>query len=199
MVIGSWTKQYVTSAGHSVWWFFVCVFGWTWAFWIAAAVLQISVQVPLGRMLLIVGLLGPALGGIGFACFTFTAQERLEYWLRLVDPRRIGAKWYFVIALLAPALMAIAVGVDILCGGNRVFALIVTRATPILTGPMTLASFLLGILIRGPLLKEPGWRGYALVRLQSTWDELHSSLILGAIWAIYHLPLFFMLGSLHLG
>ena len=35
------------------------------------------------------------------------------------------------------------------------------------------------------------------MRLQARWSALTSSLILGVLWALYHLPLFFMPGSFH--
>jgi uncharacterized protein len=44
-------------------------------------------------------------------------------------------------------------------------------------------------LLGGPLGEEPGWRGYALPRLQRRFDPLISSLILGFLWANWHLPL----------
>jgi len=44
-------------------------------------------------------------------------------------------------------------------------------------------------LLGGPLGEEPGWRGYALPRLQRRFDPLTSSLILGFLWANWHLPL----------
>jgi len=44
-------------------------------------------------------------------------------------------------------------------------------------------------LLGGPLGEEPGWRGYALPRLQSRFSPLASSLILGFLWANWHFPL----------
>jgi membrane protease YdiL (CAAX protease family) len=44
-------------------------------------------------------------------------------------------------------------------------------------------------LVGGPLGEESGWRGYALPRLQSRFSPLASSLILGFLWANWHLPL----------
>jgi len=43
--------------------------------------------------------------------------------------------------------------------------------------------------------EEIGWRGFALPKLQKIYHPLFASLILGAIWAIWHLPLFFAEGS----
>jgi uncharacterized protein len=53
----------------------------------------------------------------------------------------------------------------------------------------------LPLLILGPLSEEIGWRGYALGRLQTRWNALISSLIIGLVWALWHLPLFLMVGT----
>jgi membrane protease YdiL (CAAX protease family) len=57
-----------------------------------------------------------------------------------------------------------------------------------------LGSFL-QLLIIGPLSEEIGWRGYALEKLQTRWSALTSSLIVGLVWALWHLPLFMMVGT----
>ena len=54
---------------------------------------------------------------------------------------------------------------------------------------------LLPLLIIGPLSEEIGWRGYALGRLQTRWNALTSSLIVGLVWALWHLPLFMLVGT----
>ena len=41
--------------------------------------------------------------------------------------------------------------------------------------------------------EELSWRGFALPRLQAKYNALTSSLILGVIWSLFHLPLFFTL------
>nr|WP_296075458.1 type II CAAX endopeptidase family protein [uncultured Actinoplanes sp.] len=43
----------------------------------------------------------------------------------------------------------------------------------------------------GPLGEEPGWRGFAFPRLQSRWSPLWSAMVLGALVAVWHLPLLF--------
>ena len=49
-------------------------------------------------------------------------------------------------------------------------------------------------LLGGPLGEEPGWRGYALPRLENTFGPVGGSLLLGLLWAGWHLPLFFYSG-----
>ena len=46
--------------------------------------------------------------------------------------------------------------------------------------------FYLYSIIFGGLSEEPGWRGFALPRLQAKFSPLVSSLILGVFWAVWH-------------
>ncbi len=51
------------------------------------------------------------------------------------------------------------------------------------------------LILLGPLSEEFGWRGYALDRLQANWNALVASIFVGIGWALWHLPLFFMVGT----
>lgn len=55
--------------------------------------------------------------------------------------------------------------------------------------------FLGGLLISGPLSEEAGWRGTAYPRLRATTGRFQVGLLLGVIWAVWHMPLFFIDGT----
>src|SRR5690606_15610728 len=52
------------------------------------------------------------------------------------------------------------------------------------------ALFLVTTLVNG---EELAWRGYALPRLQCRWNAAYSSLILGFIWIVFHVPMWLTL------
>jgi len=53
-------------------------------------------------------------------------------------------------------------------------------------------AFIYILFLGGPLGEEFGWRGYALPRMNKVFKPLYSSIIIGIIWSLWHLPLFFM-------
>jgi membrane protease YdiL (CAAX protease family) len=60
-------------------------------------------------------------------------------------------------------------------------------------------SFIIFFLIYIGLGEEIGWRGFALPRLQESLGSLGGSVATGVLWALWHLPLFFVLGSSQYG
>lgn len=72
-------------------------------------------------------------------------------------------------------------------------------ATPVVTAfdhiPFTILNFGLVLLIGGPLAEEFGWRGYAMPALTAKLNWRIASLVIGILWGLWHLPLFFMIGT----
>ncbi|MFC1975447.1 type II CAAX prenyl endopeptidase Rce1 family protein [Chloroflexota bacterium] len=174
------------------WLFFAATFIWTWFFWILAALLGLSMDSAAGFIILFIGILGPMVTGIGFTYLTYGQEGRRDYWLRIIDFKRISVRWYLVIFLLVPILNALAALFDILLGGSG--ATWGEAAVNFLSAPLSIIpSILFASLI--PFIEELGWRGYVLDRLQGRWSALVSTLILGTVWSLWHLPLFFVEGT----
>lgn len=55
--------------------------------------------------------------------------------------------------------------------------------------------FLVVTLVMGPLSEEPGWRGYLYPRLRQVGGIGRIGLVFGPVWALWHLPLFFIPGT----
>jgi membrane protease YdiL (CAAX protease family) len=98
---------------------------------------------------------------------------------------RVGFKWYLFAFIGLPAVMVLSV--IFLPGALASFQGLTTLA-PL---PM-LILFVYIFFLGGPLGEEPGWRGFALPRLQRRYGPLVGSLILGPIWAFWHLPIFWV-------
>ena len=109
---------------------------------------------------------------------------------------RVGWKWYFVAILLMPALRFAAIPLTAwLTGVPADYSHPTIRNYIPLDWPLfalLIAWILFEVFTNG---EEMGWRGYVLPRLQSKYNALVSSLILGVIWSVWHLPKFFGTGS----
>jgi membrane protease YdiL (CAAX protease family) len=170
------------------WAFFALALGWSWLFWFVAILLGLSIETPLGGSLALLGLLGPLVAGVTGAYLTQDKEGRRDYWLRVIDPKRIKPRWYVALFLFVPVLIALSAWFDKLVGGNG--AAWEEPALRFFAAPWTIIPFALSTFLIGPM-EEFGWRGYVLDRLQDRWNALVSSLILGIVWSLWHLPLFY--------
>lgn len=178
------------------WIFFVATFAWTWLFWGMAILLGANMETAMGLVLLLLGVMGPMVTGIGFTYLTRDKEGRRDYWKRIISFKRIPARWYLVIFLFVPVLNILAALLDVLTGGSG--ATWGEAALNLVSNPLSIIpSILFASLI--PFIEELGWRGYVLDRLQEKRSALVSSLILGVVWSLWHLPLFFIQGSYQAG
>jgi len=177
----------------SPWPYFLLAVGWSWLFWLPVVFTGMDISVAPGIVLFIIGILGPAVSGILLTYLTGGQQELREYWRRLTSLRRIRPGWYAIIILIAPVCSVLAILTGLVIKGNLPS---LDTAGSYVTRPLTIIPFAMMTMIYGPIPEELGWRGYALYRLQRKWNAFVSSLVLGVIWAVWHLPVFFIRGSL---
>lgn len=98
---------------------------------------------------------------------------------------QVGFRWYLFALIGIPVITVL--GAVVLPGALSSFQM--PPLSLLLTYPL---SFIITLVIGGPLGEEPGWRGFALPRLQSIQGPLAGSLVLGILWAFWHLPFFWI-------
>ena len=103
---------------------------------------------------------------------------------------RVGLKWYLAL-LIMPSLCLMGVLLDAALTQTPLdFS---TAYAHQIFGPsanlllFVIPFFLVDVLTNG---EEIGWRGYVLPRLQARHSALTSALLLGVVWAFWHLPKF---------
>ena len=166
--------------------FYVGAIAISWSCWlivVAADRSMLAVPGGIKELLVIIGTFGPLFSALAMAGRTYGARG-VPALLGQAFRWRVGLRWYAA-ALLLPALIRFAIlGLHVLKGGTlpdlgdsaRWFAL-----------P---ATFLLVLLLGGPLGEEFGWRAFSQPRLQAGLGMLPASLIIGVASALWHLPLF---------
>lgn len=180
----------------SPWIYFLATYVWSGVFGGLAILMDLSMETAAGLVLVLLAALGPMVNGIAFTYLTRDKEGRRNYWKRIIDFKRIPARWYLVIFLFVPILNGLAALLDVLTGGTG--ATWGETALNFLTNP---SSIILSILFASlfPFIEELGWRGYVLDRLQEKNNALASSLILGFVWSLWHLPTFFIRDSYQAG
>jgi membrane protease YdiL (CAAX protease family) len=131
----------------------------------------------------IVGVFSPTVAGLTMA-WVVGRGPGVRRLLAALTRWRFPVRWFLLGMSFTLLPLAIAVGYTAL--GNPVEGL-----EPGLTLPVALGA-LAYTLVVGPISEEPGWRGFALPRLEERHSALGASLILGTAWAFWHVPFYFL-------
>jgi len=179
----SWIKK------HSLTSFFILAYAVTWCIEIPLALSAqglIIAQVPMTLHYL--GAFGPMVAALIVLALTegrAGIKKLLSRWFKW----RVGVR-YYVFAILGPiSLFTLAVLINRMVTGAWSDLTLLGEADYLpYVGP--LGALLVWLLTYG-LGEETGWRGYALPHLQRKHSAANSTLILGILWAFWHLPAFF--------
>jgi hypothetical protein len=169
--------------------FFSLTFLLTWTCYIAGGVIasragNVATAVPGLRLLFLLGTFAPAIIALWLTSRADAAGSPAL--LRRIVDWRVGVRWYvFAIGFMAAIKLTAAVIHRMIRGawprfGNEPWFIIV-------------AAIVISTIFQAG--EEIGWRGYALPRLATRFGFARASLLLGVIWACWHLPLFFVSGA----
>jgi membrane protease YdiL (CAAX protease family) len=170
--------------------FFLLAIGLTWIFMIADAlgshnILPFRLPLPL---MVVMGYM-PTLAAIIVTRQT-QGKEGVQALLRKLLIVRVGLRWYFV-AIFGLAFVYLATIFIYNLTGSPELPYLSDKLPPLPPLQLVLSivpMFLVIGIVNG---EELAWRGFAMPRLQAKYNALTSSLIMGVIWSIFHLPLFF--------
>ncbi len=166
----------VASRSRSPLKFFLLVFALSIPFWLAGAVTtyQLLPGLPVSSLMFFC----PATAALIFVYRENKTAGETELLQRSFDFKRIRAKiWYAPIILLMPGVMVLSYGLMRLTGvpiPTPQFALLAALG-------MSLAFFIAAV------GEELGWSGYVIDPMQYRWGALQASMLLGLVWASWHL------------
>lgn len=156
--------------------FFVLAFGWSWVVGYIGAQVK-SDALGLSVVLAMVSGFGPSLAAL-VVVTAFSDGKGFRDWRVHCLNWRIGWRWFAFALLAPPAVMLIALGINVLLGGDV--------PEPMAAGhmPLMIANFGLVFLLGRPLGEEFGLRGYAMPALAEKMNWRAASLLIGVIWGV---------------
>jgi len=173
--------------------FFVTTFIWSWILWTPLVLGSLEI-IPVSDKLLsilklplvILGAFGPMAGAL-----LVLRQEKgkgsVKKYLQSFLDFRLGWKTYLIPILIFGGSTFIAWIFPELLGEERLSML--------LPSIWVFIPCLIYMTLVGGGQEEFGWRGYALPILENKFGIWFANLILGIIWAFWHIPLWFITGT----
>ncbi|WP_304502066.1 CPBP family intramembrane glutamic endopeptidase [Brachybacterium sp. FME24] len=175
---------------HPLLTFFLLANGLSWLAWLpyilslnGLGLWDVEFPALLGTGQLVGVLPGAYLGPIGSALLVTAivdGRPGLRRWAGRLLRWRVNWRWYAVTLLTVPAGMLIA---GTIFSGGEVHA-------PSAAVMVAYVPLLMFQMVTTGLAEEPGWRDFALARMQHTLGPLRSAFLLGPLWGLWHLPLF---------
>jgi len=180
--------------------FFIVTFLWSWLFFgiaifISHKIFQDTISLPFEIIyaIVIIGLFGPGVGSY-ISIYTLEGREAIKKHFKKFFSLKFGWEVWLTILLGIGIMAFIAWIIPEFIGENRV-------QMPF-SNIYTLPLFFIVLLIYSTFLnggnEEIGWRGYILPYLENKYGLIIGSLILGIIWSIWHIPMWFIHGMNHM-
>ncbi len=168
--------------------FFLLTYAVTWICWLTSLAISRAnapaspVLASLTGALILLGTIAPSLVALGLTARDEGRAAMLALFDRIFEWRR-DLRWYvFALAYMPAIKLSVALVHRVATGAWPRFG---QEPWYILAAAIIFSTWV-------QAGEEIGWRGYALPRLSARFGLAVASLILGVIWATWHLPLFFV-------
>ncbi len=165
--------------------FVALAYAFSWTSWIPMAIQGTVVEPGQGWPTHLPGLMGPAAAAVAVTAATEGRAGLAELWSR-VTRWSVGWVWYAVIAATA-AMALIPVLAGSLPGADSLVRYSGAPGAGLWVVPYVL-------LVNG-FGEEVGWRGYLVERLLVGRSRAVTALVVWPIWAMWHLPMFWVVGN----
>ncbi len=171
--------------------FFMLAIGLTWIFMIIDAlgshgILPFRLPLPL---MVVMGYM-PTLAAVLVAFWT-KGREGVKNLLKKLFIARVGVGWYLFAIFGMIGVYVLAILIQNVFGSGPDLPFISESAPNVPLWQLALMSIPMFIVIGLVNGEELAWRGFAIPRLQAKYSALTSSIIMGLLWSLFHLPLFF--------
>lgn len=167
--------------------FYLITFACTWLCWFFAIYFNEGASLYIGMIL---GLVAPAAVAVITVLTSKNKALKQDLKRKIVGFYRIKPKYILFAVLIFGAAVAAAIGVSVLFGGSvKQFSFTEDFSFSIGGTSALLTIFL------ASTIEELGWRGYGedAVGAYNSWFK--ESIIFGCIWAVWHIPLFWVNGT----
>ena len=167
-------------AAHPLVAFLGITFGFSWSTWFLGSLVQSTQIALLGAI--IVGGFGP---GIAAIVVRWATGRSVRTWLVTLLRWRVAPRWY-IAALFVPVLIY-GIGAVVLIGAGATVQIDqIGWGVLVFLGGLPVATLFTG----GN--EELGWRGFLLPYLQQRYTAFQASVLVGLVWAGWHLPVYFL-------
>jgi uncharacterized protein len=167
--------------------FFAITFGLTWGlaallFFFYDQIVAFFGEISSSNPLFILAVYAPGFAGIGLVLWHYGLKGLVSF-LRRLTLWRAPLAWWLFLTLGIPAIVYAGAAIKGTLGDPFPFA------PWILVFPALAHALFLGP------IEEFGWRGVALPLMQRKFNPFWAGLLLGMVWAAWHIPAFFISGT----
>jgi len=174
----------VSARQGKLWHFYVWLFALSVPFWLVGAVvgqLPIPIDLPIAAAMAAL----PAAICLWLSWKEGGRVRLVELLGRTIDFARVpNPLWVMLAVLVMPVALVGAYGLQCWAG----------EALPAFDLPVSALSTFLLLFTLGGIGEELGWQGFVYPAMRSRWDALTASLVIGGLWAIWHVVPFLQAG-----